>query len=27
VAGIPAKKISERKIKPDYKCNGFMPLT
>lgn len=27
VGGVPARKISERNIQPDYKCNGFMPLT
>ena len=27
VAGVPAVKISERNIKPDYKCSGYQPLT
>lgn len=27
VAGVPARQISERKVTPDYKCNGYMPWT
>lgn len=27
VGGVPARKISERNIKPDYKCSGYQPLT
>lgn len=27
VAGVPARKISERSVKPDYKCCGYQPLT
>lgn len=27
VAGVPAIKISERSVEPDYKCCGYLPLT